>query len=684
MENWNWTVVSGVSAVVVAIVTVLSFFSSHLSRHQARKSLKNRAAYIRKNMKSDLFPRSINSDDDLPIPHVPDFFYKNIQIIRKNDGRKCRVRRLRSSFVLFGESGCGKTAVMHTLFKKNQLVAKLFWSTGILYFEKALTATLFDNTQEINEIKSMVKDAAFSRLYVYIDGIDEQISNTQLSDLKDFISTLSLYTRKLIVRVSTREYLKNQLNSTLGKLITNYYEISPWKEAELKDYTTKLICHIEKTTKQQHDDLKRFFRDELNYQNMSFSPLICKLLLYNMLVDRTYRPNNNSFSIYWSFLEKIQHYSSVDNIGLTELKTKQFALEVYDHYYQGELLCSLDSESIYKPILKKTWNGKYTFIHQSFYEFFVAMHFIDSIKHASSETARIFTVDYSNSFADFISEALKLCNSDSIVNTISEIYSYTLNKNVRKEYHKHFSISIHPEIRAYIDSLGSERFITLKYMLVNRVGRVDNSSEIARVFLSFVYQKDNCVAKNGFTLTDDDRLYYRAILKRCCAISASFLGLYDVEIDYIRKMTGILDDKEYNIYYDLANRSHTLLYYGDVHVPPADELSFRDNSEYSCQKACRKRLNHLREINRHIAINQMNAKELRWYSFRLFDIATLYCFTLNRMHAPQKLKHIMGLSEDDFILLESFYSQFEGDNPSRRDLIEKLRHKTVELLSKET
>ena len=49
-------------------------------------------------------------------------------------------------------------------------------------------------------------------------------------------------------------------------------------------------------------------------------------------------------------------------------------------------------------------------------------------------------------------------------------------------------------------------------------------------FLEFVYEYDtNTGAKY-------DQPYFEAVLKRCCAISASFLGGERVELDYIRHM----------------------------------------------------------------------------------------------------------------------------------------------------
>lgn len=154
----------------------------------------------------------------------------------------------------------------------------------------------------------------------------------------------------------------------------------------------------------------------------------------------------------------------------------------------------------------------------------------------------------------------------------------------------------------------------------------------------------------------------------------------DVEIDFVRKMTGVIEETEYCPYYDLANRSHTLLYYGDYIVTTTSELDFRDHPSFNCHKAFKKRLDHLKQINNIPSLFDMNNKELRWHGFRLFDIATIYCFSKNRKDSGADVWRLTGLTRDDVKLLKTFKASFEGEEPERASLIEILRKKTIELL----
>lgn len=231
-----------------------------------------------------------------------------------------------------------------------------------------------------------------------------------------------------------------------------------------------------------------------------------------------------------------------------------------------------------------------------------------------------------------------------------------------------------------LNKLSKEQFITLKFMIANRMGRLKTPDAIVNEFLSYVYERDDHVAQKWILLTDGELNYYRAILKRCCAISASFIGLHEIEMDYIRKITGIPDASEYNQYYDVANRSHTLLYYGDYTVSKDDELMFRDAPEKSSCKACRKRLNHLQELFDCSDVKLMNNKQLRWYRFRLFDIATIYCFAKNRRDHHMNPKKSMGLTDDDCQLLKRFRVRFDNDDAERAALIEEIRIRTMKIL----
>ncbi len=168
------------------------------------------------------------------------------------------------------------------------------------------------------------------------------------------------------------------------------------------------------------------------------------------------------------------------------------------------------------------------------------------------------------------------------------------------------------------------------------------------------------------------------VLKRCCAISSSFLGGYTIEMDYVSRM---LDwNSLYDKNYDLANRSHTLYFYGDI-INEDDIFGYIDNTaDCSCDKAIHKRINRLSEINGISDIGNMKPKELRKYYFRLFDIATIYTFIKSRIRNPE----LLNLSETDKKIIRGFKTNFEdkGDvKKARATLLLNIKNATIELLN---
>lgn len=682
--SWDWATIGSVAGVLGAIFALYGLIISrsevYRKKRTARKALFRSTKAAHSAMKLPVFPRSINQSQNAIIPEIKDFYYDEIKVTCLNNNKKRNPLRLKKSFILYGESGCGKSAIMRRMLNKTLRMKQFFPSIGVLFFEQSSISAPIERSSDQQKLLSQVQAATFRRLYLYIDGTDEQVSSLQLENLQHFIADLQSSTKKLILRISTRSYMMDKIQNALVALHLDCYEIERWNDRELHDFAVSVLHRVEKKTKVPHTKIKQFFQNNLNFGNIAYSPLLCKLLLYNMLIDNAYSPQENPFQIYRSFIENIQRYSELDESVFVDTQVIDFAREVYGHYYQRELVCYLDSNQMFGAILKQAGNGKYTFIHQSFYEFFVAVYFQHCIKGLSPETARMFTTDYVNSFADFISAALSECDSISIIQVLIEIYSYTLKRTEYKKYSKMFTFGYTPNIDSYIKKLGKEQFITLKFMIVNRIGRLNAPENPTRAFLEFVYENDNHVSPNTIQLIDDELRYYRAVLKRCCAISASFLGICRIELDYVCKMTGCFDSVDYDSYFDTANRSHTLLYYGDYSVPIALELQFRDKPNFNCRKACRKRLNHLRELNTQVSLVGMSSKELRWHRFRLFDIGTLYCFANNRKTNGGNPFAMMGLSNDDVVLLRSFKSDFEGDSPERISAIRHLQKQTIELL----
>lgn len=210
-------------------------------------------------------------------------------------------------------------------------------------------------------------------------------------------------------------------------------------------------------------------------------------------------------------------------------------------------------------------------------------------------------------------------------------------------------------------------FLTLKYEIVFRFGRfpTDIEREFRIHFLEFVYDKDT----NTGAVTDSE--YFTAVLKRCCAISASFLGGERIELDYVEHMLDY-PPYMYDKNYDLANRSHTLIYYSDV--SDSNIFTFRDDAgEYDWNYARAKRMKRL-AFKLPDRISDMNMKEKKKYYFRIFDIATIYTFLKSRPY--QKL------SPEEINVLKNFKTDFYGMSERRRKLLLSMKEATIRIIER--
>lgn len=256
-----------------------------------------------------------------------------------------------------------------------------------------------------------------------------------------------------------------------------------------------------------------------------------------------------------------------------------------------------------------------------------------------------------------------------IIDQISEITNYFSNDPIKVDvFFKTIGtiVSFLPflwSVICFIDNkivqqLSEREFFTLKYEIIFRLGRIDNCSTEIVDFLNFVYNNDeNVIVKE----TPD---YYIAVLKRCCAISCSFLGSEQIELDYVKKMIPYNKFGKNNNYisnYDLANRSHTLFFYGDV--IKTSIFDFKDeatNNPFSL--AFSKRIERL-QFDLPDDVAMMDKKQKKKYYFRVFDLATIYTFMFNRQRA---------LSNKELDTVNKAKVHFIGASDERNDFMQEM------------
>lgn len=580
----------------------------------------------------------------------------------KYHNRRLSVNRMRGSFILHGDAGSGKSMAL----KKHYLIEREKANRALCYFYEAAELV---NTDFIL-LEKTTHDSKFNKIVFYFDGIDETDKATE-----DFFYNMRgiFQNKKLYFRISCRDTFFNNIRNseiqTKKKLFTHFYQTTVWKQADLVKYAESLI-NADKQTHKNKAQLKDKFskQSSSDWGKINYSPLMCKMLydIYKNNID--YIPDSNRFMFYKSFITE----SVLITLPDKEKQLSDFADIVY---FANSKRTAVTYNDIFKPILKSLKNEDdkvAIFTHETFREFFIAYHIICRLKNISEEAIESLSQPYANEISDFISDGLLTLNEPDITNVLISIYNLVSNMQTNK-----------PEkIVNYIKSLSPEKIFRLKFSIVFRLGRLryqtpERSKLIVKFFKDIYYHADN----QQFILSYDDNNanYWRAVFKRCCAISSSFLGGYEIEIDYV---TRLLDWKaNYDADYDLANRSNTLCFYGDV-ASKDDIFGYIDRrATCSCDKALHKRINRLSEINdidNDTDIKELSPKLKRKYYFRLFDISTIYTFIKSRKYRAD----LLNVTKKDIKIIKNFKTSFKdgSDIYGRADLISEIKQHTIDLI----
>ena len=215
-------------------------------------------------------------------------------------------------------------------------------------------------------------------------------------------------------------------------------------------------------------------------------------------------------------------------------------------------------------------------------------------------------------------------------------------------------------------------------MIVFRLGRLGLNDEIIKQFFSSIFEIDDNVSKGEIDL--NLHALRKTVLWRECAISASFVGEESIELDYIEKMLKY-KRSQYNLLYDLINRTHTLLYYGDLVMADDGIINLQDaqdDGNFDCRKACLKRITRLSKLNDcKTAVNDMEPNDKRVYYFRAFDIATLYCFISSR----GSLNKLPWLGEKEKDIIKDFRTEFVGISERRKKLLDEIKEETIRAIT---
>lgn len=575
---------------------------------------------------------------------------KKYIIASENDDKIKTKLNLDGSYLLYGKAGSGKSTYLRKLFysrNKNKLYLclNILLSRIVIYFN---AKELFDG-KHAEQIIALIKSAKYRRVYLICDGLDEL--GEQEDTIESTIKTIyefhqAQYNGKMNIIIGGRDSCirKYQHSLKFAKLFSKQYFLKDWSAEDIES----LVREIKRIISNKNYTIDNIFTNNTDFAELaSYNPMRCKMLcIIAAQNDRSLKHiAQNQYSLYLEFLERLfEHEYQRKNITFEYEKKiqcalkrlAQFAFERYQLTLNRTTFFTTNENIIdtweedYKSLALLIWdNQRSQFLHHTYEEFLVAYYYMFVIDNCTfnniKDSVEILSYLHNNNYSDFISDGFscRRGHEELLINKLIYIYCYTLPKHLQKQLCtlKEYGIfNIFPKgdmLRAnqqYIKALSKKQYIYLKYEITFRVGRF--KTVYALSFLRFVYYKDTIALYKKFTLTP----YELVILKRQCAISASFLCGTDVELDYVCRM---LPEKEtYEENYDLVNRSHTLIYYGDV--VHTDLLSFLDNGESKWDYARFKRINRLRKKPKEYSLKD------KVTCFRLFDLATIYTFLYSR------------------------------------------------------
>lgn len=674
----NETIIAAIiGAVIAGAVTIYTF---------SKPSYKMRAEFKREARQSYLAIKEEKAFFDVPRTtnrNPKNFFYKNISL-KNSRGESVALSGLKRSFVIKGAPGSGKSAVIKRLFYIEYCKARFFNRNLALYYDSSKIKRSLDNT---NDLLSKMRTADFKRLTLVLDGIDETVLPTENEKISSFLDgCMHVVDRLRIIICCRNEYSRSVIEKYYrDQYQLEVYEVEKWSKEQVIDYTQKLIS-LFSDNKDQSNKLKGFFSQEHILQIIDFNPLLAKMLLCIKLYNSEYEPLENKFEFYQSFLKilTIEHFSNETEIPVFRNNLNRNAEMVFNSYKAdvGNREFNYNDVPYFDPIImKRSGQGTVLFRHESFFEFLLAYYVGLRLQAVSITSIEVLSKEYPNDIADFISDQLIVKSKqerEQIRNNLIAIYGLTINNNKQTEYNNRFNPLplTNTQYKSCIDGLENRLFFTLKYEIIFRLGRLLLEDNVLNSFLEFAYNDDRVANRY---INDSDKNKWIVVLKRCCAISASFVGYEEIEIDYVKHMLPYRKN-EYKKLYDIINRSHTLIFYEDREMKNngiLEFLEYMDNGMFDCTKSCTKRVNRLSKL-KDIAtpVNEMSDKDKRIYYFRLFDIATIYTFIVSR-----KTNDLLPwLNHDTREIIKTFRTQFKGMSLERKELLDDIKLKTLELL----
>ena len=207
-------------------------------------------------------------------------------------------------------------------------------------------------------------------------------------------------------------------------------------------------------------------------------------------------PFNNKYAFYSQFTYEVisTYYQNMQNCIIDKRQAESNMNEISAIVFKAFVLGRKNIRffKCIKPLLKNKEQQELTFVHETFFEYFVSRYYLIQLNksYVDRKVLSVFCCNYTNDFADFISAALKTKSDEERIkyaNKLCRIYFCTLDNSTQELYYEK-DIQKISQISQYVGSvfntsnISNEEFFSLKYEIVFRLGRLNIYNEEVKIY----------------------------------------------------------------------------------------------------------------------------------------------------------------------------------------------------------
>lgn len=518
---------------------------------------------------------------------------------------------------LIGDAGNGKSFFLKKYFlTRNKQFLNRTSNNAVLFIEakdlyamhilKKKRGKLLDSIYNL-----MVKNCLDKEHYtIIIDGIDEALRATP-QDLVEFISFIQ--NQNCIIWLGCRSsYFKlhQRLFETVNSIVC---EISEWDERRINAYAD---LYIGDTNAELSSSFLITKRNE-DFHSILANPLHLLMLLF--ILENESKPILGSINDYQFYEKFIYHLLKNESsyIGGNESFLEEDIQRFYRESYTiarkmydspDETITCSPNDKLLLSVLVFDYMHDDVIIIRRFYHSTILEYII------SHETIKAIQLrDQEKNDCLLLIDALKHNNRKDVDKFIVHGFK-TLNKIERCQIVNNL-FEGYQAVKHY-DNLTSQEAFYVRNQSVYYMTRIENvDNDRVKEYIKIIY-------KSTTSLQETER--EKAIMRQGIAYGAANIGLYDIALDFAKRMEpGSTEDQ--------VNRAWTLVFYGDK--AEEDPLDYRDEQKCDWKNSRERRLKRFRSVK---------SKDK---AFRMFDLCIMFGFYTSRDWADVNPKDLATIEQ---------------------------------------